>query len=179
MKNGVDCYITLPSAEALGVSGHRLHIIEPLRQFDVGDFSILPFPVQHDVPGVGYLIVHRPTGSRLLFATDTYYIHNRFDKLNFILIECNYCKDILYQNIEAGLIPAGMKDRLLQSHFELENVKRFLQANVSADTRLIVLLHLSDGNSNAERMVREITELTGIETVVAEPGEIELDLFPF
>jgi len=161
------------------MSGHRVHQVQALQQYQVDSWTILPFETQHDAPTpLGYLIANKD-GSRLLFATDTYYIHNRFDKLNFILIECNYCKDILYQNIEAGLIPAGMKDRLLQSHFELENVKRFLQANVSVETRKIILLHLSETNSNTERMVREITELTGIETVVAEPGEIELDLFPF
>jgi len=179
MKSGIDIYCTEGTAQAIGVTGHRIKPIKHLQQFKAGQFVVLPFPTQHDASEpCGFLIVS-PKGEKLLFATDTFYIENRFTGINYFMVESNYCKDILCQNIEAGLIPAGMRDRLLQSHFELENVKRFLQANVSAETRMIVLLHLSDGNSNAERMVREITELTGIETAVAEPGEIELDLFPF
>jgi phosphoribosyl 1,2-cyclic phosphodiesterase len=72
------------------------------------------------------------------------------------------------------------KNRLLESHFSLEHCKEFLQANVTTDTRKIVLLHLSDDNSDAERMVREITDLTGIDTEVAEPGKIiKLEIYPY
>jgi ribonuclease BN (tRNA processing enzyme) len=59
-------------------------------------------------------------------------------------------------------------------------VKDFLQANDLSEVRKIVLIHLSDGNSDAERMVREIKELTGKDVEVAENGkEIALELFEF
>jgi pentose-5-phosphate-3-epimerase len=73
-----------------------------------------------------------------------------------------------------------MKPRLLQSHFSLENVKGFLKANDLSHCSKIILIHLSAANSHAERMVREIRELTGIETVVADPGlELELNQYPY
>ena len=50
---------------------------------------------------------------------------------------------------------------VLRSHFSLENVKEFLQANDLSKVQEIWLLHLSDGNSDAERFKREIQELTG------------------
>ena len=181
MEAGIDVYMTTETATAIKAEGHRLNIIEVGKQFEVGDFIILPFPTEHDAPGaVGYLIYYKPTGEKILFATDTYYIRNRFNGLNFILIECNFCKDTLDENIKAGTIDQGMKNRLLESHFSLEHVKEFLSANDLRHARKIVLLHLSDANSDAERMVEEIQKLTGIDTEIADAGKnIELELFPF
>jgi ribonuclease BN (tRNA processing enzyme) len=59
-------------------------------------------------------------------------------------------------------------------------VKGFLAANDLTKVRKVILCHLSDGNSDAARMVQEIHELTGKDTMVAEPGkEIELEMCPF
>ena len=116
----------------------------------------------------------------MLFATDTYYIRYKFRNLNAIMVECNYCKDILDRNIEAGLIDEAMKRRLMESHMSLDHCKDFLKANDLSQCRKIVLLHLSYSNSDATRMIREITELTGIETVVADAGlELELEQYPY
>ena len=115
-----------------------------------------------------------------MYATDTYYVRNRFQGLNYVLIECNYCLETLRKNVEAGLVAPALKDRILGSHFSLDHVKDFLRVNVTADTRKIVLIHLSDDNSDAARMQREVQELTGVETVIADSGmEIGLDLYPF
>ncbi len=180
--SGIDCYMsmgTLKSVESL--NAHRLMPVISGMRFDLGDFIILPFDTQHDcAQPLGYLIVYRLTGEKLLFATDTYYIKYRFNGLNYLLLECNYCKDILDLNIENGYIPLSLRKRLLESHFSLENVKGFLSANDMTNVRKIVLIHLSDGNSNAEQMVREITELTKKDTEVAEAGKvIELEMYPF
>lgn len=181
MKIGIDLFVTKETADALGLSGHRLNIIEPLKQFEIGDFIILGFPTEHDCPGsVGYLIQYRPTGEKLLFLTDSYYSKYKFSGLSYIMIECNYIKETLDANIAAGLIDERMKPRLLQSHFSLEHVKEFLQANDLSQCREIILLHLSDSNSDAARMIKEIKELTGITPKIAAPGlEVNLDLYPY
>lgn len=181
MKAGIEVYMSQGTAMSLGLSHHRLNIVEEGKQFDVGDFTILAFPTEHDTLGsLGFLIYHKPTKTRTLFATDTYYLKNKFNGLNYILIESNYCKDTLDSNIEAGYIPFSLKNRLLESHFSLENVKGFLSANDMTRVQKIVLIHLSDSNSDAERMVREIRELTTKSVEIAEPGkEIDLVLCPF
>jgi phosphoribosyl 1,2-cyclic phosphodiesterase len=186
MTAGIDVYTSKGTIDCLGIFGnHRINLFcvnqKQWSQLIIRDFIILPFATEHDaVEPLGFIIYYRPTGEKLLFATDTYFLHNRFNELNYILIECNYCKDILDHNIEAGLIDEGIKRRLLESHFSLEHVKEFLKANDLSQCRKIILLHLSDGNSDAARMVREIQELTGIDTVVAEPGlEVELELYPY
>ncbi len=170
---------TLQTMENLNT--HRLMPVISGMQFVVGDFTILPFETEHDCKQpLGYLIYYRPTGEKLVFATDTYYLRNRFNNLNYILVESNYCKDTLDQNIESGYIAREMKNRLLESHFSLEHVKEFLSANDLSKVQKIVLLHLSYKNADADRMIREITELTGKDVVIAEAGlDIALELYPF
>ncbi len=68
----------------------------------------------------------------------------------------------------------------MESHFSLDHVKDFLRANDLSSCREIVLLHLSAGNSDEKRMVREIFDLTGIPTCIAENGLTkDMELFPY
>jgi phosphoribosyl 1,2-cyclic phosphodiesterase len=161
MRAGIDCYISAGTAEALGLSGHRVHIIKARQQLRIGTWTILPFETQHDAQEpLGFLLANQD-GERLLYATDTYFIRYRFANLNVIAVECNYSLDILRANVEAGLVEPALKSRILKSHFSLENVKKFLQANDLSKVQEIWLLHLSDNNSDCERFKREIQELTG------------------
>jgi len=160
---------------------YRFHPIEPFKQVIIGDFVVMAFPTEHDCPGsLGFLIQYKPTGEKVVFATDTFYLKYKFTEPNYLLVECNYCRDILEENIQAGRIPESLKNRLIESHFSLDNVKDFLRANDLSKVRKIVLIHLSDGNSDAARMIREIRELTCKDVEVAEPGKIiDLGLCPF
>ena len=161
MHAGIDCYISAGTVEALGLSGHRLNIIKAKQQFRIGTWTALPFDTQHDAAEpLGFLLANQ-AGDKLLYATDTYYIRYKFHGLTHIMVECNYSLDILKRNVDAGAVPKELKSRILKSHFSLENVKRFLQANDLSKVQEIWLLHLSDNNSNAERFKREIQELTG------------------
>jgi phosphoribosyl 1,2-cyclic phosphodiesterase len=164
MKFGVDIYLSQGTAEeitGLGPWRHRINIIKAKQQFRIGTWTILPFETQHDAAEpLGFLLANQ-AGDKLLYATDTYYIRYRFSGLTHIMVECNYAADILKTNVKAGLVEPALKTRILKSHFSLENVKKFLLANDLSKVEAIFLLHLSDGNSDAERFKREIQELTG------------------
>lgn len=180
LSNGIDFYASKGTIDGIKVQGHRVNIVKAEKQFKIDEFLILPFETKHDaIEPSGFLIQDTNTKEKLLFATDTFYIKYKFKGLNYIMVECNYIKEILDENIELGLIPQSLQIRLLKSHFSLDNVKEFLKANDLSKARKIILLHLSDGNSDAERMKSEVEELTGIETVIAEKGTVELELFPF
>ena len=58
---GIDLYGLEDTFNAIGLASHRVVDVEPLKQFKVGDFKILGFPIEHDVPGLGYLIQYIPT----------------------------------------------------------------------------------------------------------------------
>ena len=179
---GIEVYSSRETYRALGITrGHRYCCVCPGEQIPLSNFIVIPFKLQHDAADpLGYLIYDVNTKEKILFATDTFYIHNRFKDVNYIAVECNYMPATLEQNIKAGLVPVEMKERLVKSHFSLDNVKKFLLMNVSPATRKIILLHLSDNNSDAARMKAEIQELTGVETVVADQGlAFELNMFPF
>jgi len=165
-EKGVELFMSTGTVMNLGVSSPSIHIAESEKQFKLGKFSILAFSTEHDAKEpLGFLIYHKEFG-KLLFATDTYYIKYKFKGLNHIMIECNYSKPILQKNIEKGLIHKSMKKRLLASHFSFENVKKFLQANDLSKVEQIMLLHLSDGNSDARLFKSDIEKLTGVPTIV-------------
>lgn len=177
VKNGIDVYSSKGTFEAIGIQKYRAKLIESEKAIKIDEFIILPFETRHDaVEPLGFLITHKEMGT-LLFATDTYYLKYKFSGLNHILIECNYSEKILKQNMEERCILTSLKDRLLKSHFELGNVKDFLRATDLKDVKDIVLIHLSDGNSNSAEFKSDIEKLTGKPTYIADKGlEIELEV---
>jgi phosphoribosyl 1,2-cyclic phosphodiesterase len=186
MKAGIITYLSTGTCEALNIehwacNSYWLSFARSKEKFQISDFDILPFDTEHDAPeSLGFLIQYRPAGEKLLFLTDSYYCKYQFTGLNYIMIECNYIKETLDWNIENGYIHEAMKPRLLQSHMSLETLKDFLRANDLSQCREIILLHLSSQNADAERMVKEIADLTGIVPRIAKPGlEVGLEKFPY
>lgn len=166
IKAGVDVYAIKDVWNSNSISSHRAHIITSMKQFQIKNLTILPFSVPHDVENVGFLIAD-DRGNKMLYLTDCFYSPFRFKNLTLIAVECNYSLNILNRNVEAGIVPKELKSRILKSHFSLENVKKFLQANDLSKVEAIFLLHLSDNNSDCERFKREIQELTGKPTYIA------------
>lgn len=166
LKAGIDCYMSQQTANEGCCSGHWVTEVEPLKQFKIGTWTVLPFELQHDVFNLGYLLANK-AGEKLLYVTDTYYCRYKFQGLTHLLIECNHSYDILQANVDSGALPVEMKNRLIRSHFSLENVKEFMKANDLSKVQEIYLIHLSDGNSNEERFKREIQALTGKMIIVA------------
>jgi phosphoribosyl 1,2-cyclic phosphodiesterase len=169
MRAGVDCYMSQGTADALGLSGHRLRVVKPLQQVQIGAWTVLPFDTVHDAAEpLGFLIAG--DGEKVLYLTDTAYCPYCFRGLTRIMIECNYSKEILDRNIEAGRLHPGMRRRLLRSHMSLDRVLDFLAANDLTAVREIILVHLSDGNSDAGEFKRQVQAATGRMVRVAEKG---------
>ena len=161
------------------ISAHRYFIAEPGIKTYLGSFEIIPVDVRHDVPCVAYLIRHLEMGTTC-FITDTFYVPYTFPGLNNVIVECNYSRDILERNILNGSLNAMVMKRVCSSHMELQTCKDFLKANDLSAVNNIVLIHLSDGNSNAERFQREVQEQTGKTVHVADKGmTINFDKTPF
>jgi phosphoribosyl 1,2-cyclic phosphodiesterase len=155
-------------------------LMEAGSKFNLGNFTILPFDVKHDATEpLGFMIKHEQTGN-VLFVTDSYFVPYKFANLNNIIIEANYRTDLLKQNIEAGKIPPSHYNRLLESHLSLETCMEALQANDLSKVNKIILIHLSDGNSNAEEFKNDIHKATGKTVLVADKGlKTSLNKTPF
>ena len=143
-----------------------------------GGFMIKPFELHHDEKCFGFYITHKQMGN-LVFITDTAYVDYRFPNVHHFMVECNYSKEILDQRVQEGFNPV-LADRIIGTHFGLDNVKEFFRANDLTATRNVVLLHLSDRNSNEKQFEHEIAALTNKNTYIASKGlEVDLSLVPF
>lgn len=152
-----------------GESIHPTKVIEPRRGYRLGGFRIIPLPVEHDVPCFAFLIQHEGMG-KLLFITDTMSFNYRIEGLTQILIEANYCDKRLDDNIESGLLPESLRERIIQSHMEIGTTIDVLKSLNLESVWNIVLIHLSEGNGDAEGFVRRIMNETGRIPVIATPG---------
>jgi len=163
ISSGIDCYMSPGTAKALEVENHyRIHQTKAKELVVIGSMVVKPFNVQHDAnEPLGFLIVSRKTGEKLVYITDSFYSKFIFNQPDYLMVECNYSEDILQRNVESGKVHPALAARLQKSHFSLKNVKDFLKANDLSKVREIWLLHLSDRNSNAKQFKREIQQFTG------------------
>lgn len=174
MKAGVDCCMTKGTAEALGVSGHRLNTFyrSPDRRWQYNfkilrDLIILPFEAVHDVAEpVSYFIKTRDDKESLVFVTDTAYLKYKIPDCDCLMIECNYVKYVLDERAKQGKINVSLRNRIVKNHLSLESLVEALKVADLSRCKKIYLMHLSDGNSDEELIKRTIQEITGMEVEV-------------
>ena len=167
---GIEVYTQKETAEAFNFRSHRVNAIAPGQTFRTGNFTIMAFSVKHDVPCLGFLIHHKECGMTL-FLTDTYYSEFTFKGLNNIIVEANYCENIIREKLSSA---AFLKDRIYLSHLSIKNCCELLAANDISQVNNIVLIHLSDGNSNEKEFVDRVEKQTG-KTVYAATKELEIE----
>jgi len=165
LKLGLDCFMSAGTAEALGVEHHhRFSELDPLNPNFISsrflDWEVKTIPLQHDATEpVGFLVSAAP--ECLLFIPDTGYVRNRWRGVTILAVECNHIEEILAANIAKGL-PAVLGHRTRRNHMSLATLIEMLKANDLSRCREIWLLHLSDGNSDERRMIKEVQRATGI-----------------
>lgn len=169
---GVTVYATEGTCEELlerwRPNPHRVRPRHMAVPFSLGSFRIIPFKTQHDTKEpCGFLIHHDECGV-VLFLTDTVYSPFRFNGLNNIIVEANYCDEILEGKRQAGATIEMLRDRVIQSHMSLRNCKDLLAANDLTQVNNIVLIHLSDSHSDELKFQREVATLTGKQVHVAD-----------
>lgn len=152
----------------------------PNKLVNIGNFKVLPFLVKHDAKEpFGFLINHKDMGT-LLFMTDTYRVDYKFNNVSHILIEANHCKEIIEQRFLEGKLTPSRYSRLVKSHLNIQNCVSFLKKNDLSKVNNIVLIHLSDRNSDEKMFVEKTIEATGKRVFVAHKGlEINLNKTPF
>lgn len=149
------------------------HKLKAQKKYKIGGFTIIPIDANHDVPCFSYAIIHEDIGAAL-FAIDTSYIKAIVEGLDYLFIECNYAEDILEQNVNDGKVTFAQMTRLQQTHMELEQtIQEAVQCKEHSDNlKFIVLLHLSDNNSNEDQFISTVEQATGIPTQAARKGDI-------
>lgn len=142
-----------------------------------GNFKITAFQLPHNgTRNCGFLIY--ADNQKFLYLTDMEYCPYRFKnlKINHMLIECNYIRDMVNPDIPNF----GHK---LKGHCELETTKGIVSANNSDALRTVILCHMADGTCDNDRIVKEVQKVAPQANVMcAVQGttvELKTDNCPF
>lgn len=179
LSAGVKVFASKGTLEASSViEHHNSNIILAKNLYQIGGFKIIPFDIRHDVKEpLGFLINHSECGTTL-FLTDSFYSPYRFNGLNNLIIEANFCEDIIDAKLKFDR--KFLRDRVLKSHLSIQKCIDLLNANDLTAVNNIVLIHLSDSNSNETEFQKKVQEATGKNTIVARNGlEILFNKNPF
>lgn len=169
LEQQIPVYMTKGTSDSIKFKGiSRPNVVDKMKPMKIGNFTIYAFDTQHDsAEPCGFVIFHNEMGT-LLFATDTYYLKYKFKGLNHIMIECNYDNTILDKNVEEGVVPKVVRNRVIRSHMSLATTISTLKATDLHSVNKIVLIHLSSSNSNPDLFKDEIEKKIGREVLVAE-----------
>lgn len=152
IKSGVEVFASVGTAEALDCA-----LITPVEagvQFRVGSLEIMPFRTWHDAKEpLGFLIYSRRDRERLVFATDTVNLGHTFPGVNLLALEANYDKNILAR---CDRMPEKVKERITNSHMEIETLCNYVQSLDLSQCRTLYLLHLSNAASNEGDFVNRV-----------------------
>lgn len=184
MKSGITAYATLGTFKAIGQRGefanHRAESVHHGQTFRLGSFKIMAFDVKHDAAQPVAFLIEHPDMGKTLFLTDTYYCKYVFPGLNNIIIEANFSMEILNRNFGPDTDKEFLRNRVLKSHFSLENCMDMLAANDLSKVNNIVLIHLSNGNSDERDFQQKVSRSTGKNVVCAFNGmEMNFNKNPF
>ena len=143
-------------------------------EFTDSKFQVKAFSLEHDVPCYGFLITH-PDMGRLIYASDTEFIKWRFKNINHFLVEANYCRELIPDDIEET-----KRQHIFLGHMEINTTCEFLKANKNADLRNVVLLHLSNDNANGALFKAKAEKVVDCPVCVARPRlTVDVSLTPF
>ncbi len=171
IKEAVKFGLSVYSCKEVCDKFNGVRLLETGKKYKIGGFYVQPISVPHSCECYAYIIDHEEFG-RLLFVTDCSTFKYRVKGCNHILIEANYSEEILIDNL--------CNDEDIRSrygnHLEIQNTITAIGNNFCEDLQNIVLLHLSNGNSNAvEFRERVASEFSMNNVFIAEKG-LTLDL---
>lgn len=147
----------------------EVRALEPKKKYRIGNFSVMPLEVPHDVKNYAYLVEHEDIG-RLLFATDLTDFPYMIDGINHLCIECNY-SEVLLDEAEDEDFHIGS-----EQHMEIEKCVELVERLWNPKMRTVTLLHLSSQFSDEAEFVRRVQEVSGYAVVTAADKGVEIDL---
>lgn len=145
--------------------------LKPNKKYKIGKFEIQCIPVPHgDCPCYGF-IIDNPDMGRMLFITDASDFPYKVKGVNHLFIEANYMEDIILDNACNNKWNSSASN----THMGIEKSAEVIKRHYSENLHTVCLIHLSDGNSDANKFKDIVFEEVGIRPFIAESGlEIEL-----
>ena len=171
---GIPIYSTKGTREALELPEKATCVLVPeVTTIKLGGYVITSYKAKHDAAEPCMFLIFHPEMGSLAFVTDTYIIPYDFRGLDHYLIEANYSMKIIEDKVARGLLNMKLAQRIIKSHLSLENAIK--QMKHTDQLKTVVLIHLSDSNSNAEEFKTEVQRETGKPVYIADKGlKVEL-----
>ena len=145
------------------------------KKYKVGKFTVQPISVYHNVENYSYIVDCDEFG-RLLFITDCVRFPYRIKGVNHLIVEANYSNDIVIDHMMNGYEIRSQN----QYHMELEDTIECIKNNMSSELNNIVLVHLSNNQSDEQMFAKKVYEEIGINPFVATKGvNIDINKFDF
>lgn len=161
---GVDVYASKGTIQGAGL--FLAHEIAHKCQVMVGEFVVMALNVEHDAKEpLAFLLVN--SDEKLLYITDTPRFKYSIPGITHMMIECNHSYEIMAQAVREGNLPTQHMKRVVKNHMSIETAKLTLERLDRSKLKEVWLLHLSDGNSNAEDFKKKIQEVVGVPVYVA------------
>lgn len=167
VKSGINVYVSEGTKDIL--QNKNLKTLNKNKDNKIGDFVIIPFKAIHDAKEpIGFLIYHDDI-KPILFLTDSkYLLYNFHQHFGTIIIEANFDNNILIEKYLSGKINNSVRLRIMENHLSIQNCIDAIKRNITDKTENIVLIHLSDGNSNAKEFKQNIIKTFGINCTVGD-----------
>lgn len=135
----------------------------------------MPLEVEHNVPNFAYIIEHEEVG-KIVFATDLTHFPYKIKGVNHLIVEANYSNDIVLDHMMNGYEIRSQN----QYHMELEDTIECIKNNMSSELNNVVLIHLSETQSDEQMFIEKVHVETGVKPCVATKGvNITLNKFEF
>lgn len=176
---GIDIFASAGTIANCKIKTHRRACrISAMKSYQVGEFTVKAFGVEHDAAEpLGFLIEH-PEMGRLIFATDTHFVRYNFNSwnVNHIMIEANYDDEILNDRTAAGDILPTQAERVRRSHLSIDQAGQFIAANATPSLNNVVLIHLSSGNANADAFAEKAAKNAPFSHVLVAVKDLVIEL---
>ena len=171
IKKVIQYGIPIYSCEETREIDKRIINIKKGRKTSIGGFKIQPILLFHNCMNFGYVIEHEEIG-KLVFCTDTCRIPYRFKNVNHFMVEANYSYDLLIDHMCGNVYSQSASE----NHMEINDTIEMLKENYSSSLQNVVLIHLSNGNSDANEFVKKTKEELGFNNVFVAEKKFVLPL---
>lgn len=155
---GIDLVMPPQTAFMLCLTGEpNVYTTPDNTPLKIGTFTVIAFPLVHcntdgtTCENFGYLLYSTATREKLLFATDTAYIPQRFNGINYAMIEVNYCSDMISENAIDEV-----EKRRLKSHMSLETTEEFFKVNKFPKLKELYAIHTSSARSDKSIIIERL-----------------------
>lgn len=142
-------------------------VLKPKLRYKIGGFIVMALPVAHNCENYAFIVEHEDFG-KLAFCTDAMSFPYKIKDCNHILIESNYSEDLIIDN--------RCKNETIRSHneyhMEIGKTIEAIKRNINPELKTLILLHLSDGQSDEKLFQKVVFEEVGIKPIIADKGVI-------